>query len=83
MRTTLNLADDAFRVAKQVARQVTACNHLSLGKAVSQLSRAGAGAFPDAPSNDATLRGCFALQPQRDEIITLEHVRKTVEREGI
>ena len=50
---------------------------------MSQLSRAGAGAFPDAPSNDATLRGRFALQPQRDEIITLEHVRETVEREGI
>jgi hypothetical protein len=79
MRTTLNLADDALLVAKQVAAR----SRLSLGEAVSQLVRAGASARPHAPSKDMPLRGRFALLPQRDEIITSEHVRELMEREGI
>jgi hypothetical protein len=79
MRTTLNLADDALLVAKQVAAR----SRLSLGEAVSQLVRAGASARPNAPSKDMPLRGRFALLPQRDEIITSEHVRELMEREGI
>jgi len=39
IRTTLNLADDALLVAKQIA----ASERVSLGDAVSQLVRAGAG----------------------------------------
>lgn len=79
MRTTLNLADDALLVAKQVAAR----SRLSLGEAVSQLVRAGASARPNAPFIDVPLRGRFALLPQRDEIITPEHVRELIEREGI
>lgn len=79
MRTTLNLADDALLVAKQVAAR----SHLSLGEAVSQLVRAGAGARLNDPAKDIPLRGRFALLPQRDEIITPEHVRELMEREGI
>ena len=79
MRTTLNLADDALLVAKQVAAR----SHLSLGEAVSQLIRAGAGARLNTPSKHIPLRGRFALLPQRDEIITPEHVRELMEREGI
>jgi hypothetical protein len=79
MRTTLNLADDALLVAKQVAAR----SHLSLGEAVSQLVRAGASARPNASAKDIPLRGRFALLPQRDEIITPEHVRELMEREGI
>ena len=83
MRTTLNLADDAFLVAKQVAAR----SRLSLGEAVSQLVRAGAGAAANVAVNSATknvaLRGRFALLPQRDEVITPDHVRELMEREGI
>ena len=35
------------------------------------------------PGNSATLRGRFALLPQRDQIVTAEHVRVLMEREGI
>ncbi len=79
MRTTLNLADDAFLVAKQVAAR----SRLSLGEAVSQLVRAGASAGANVTPKDVPLRGRFALLPQRDEIITPQHVRELMEREGI
>lgn len=85
MRTTLNLVDDALLVAKQIAAR----ERVSLGDAVSQLVRAGAGAGMDASASASVrgraprLRGRFALLPQRDEIITPEHVRELMEREGI
>jgi hypothetical protein len=31
----------------------------------------------------APLRGRFALLPRRDEVITAEHVRSLMEREGV
>jgi hypothetical protein len=79
MRTTLNLADDALRVAKQIAAR----ERLSLGDAVSQLVRAGAAAGPVTRVRSLPLRGRFALLPPRDEIITPEHVRELMDREGI
>ena len=79
MRTTLNLADDALLIVKQLAAR----NRMSLGEAVSHLVRAGAGANPAAQGRSVPLRGRFALLPQRDEIVTPEHVRELMEREGI
>ncbi len=79
MRTTLNLAEDALLVAKQIAAR----EHVSLGDAVSQLVRAGATAGLGVKAAALPLRGRFALLPQRDEIITPEHVRELMNREGI
>jgi hypothetical protein len=79
VRTTLNLADDALLVAKQIAAR----ERMSLGDAVSQLVRAGAGAGSVVKGRAPRLRGRFALLPQRDEVITPEHVRELMEREGI
>ena len=79
MRTTLNLADDALLAAKQVAAR----ERVSLGEAVSQLVRAGVSARPAPKTRLLPLRGRYALLPQRDEIVTPEHVRELMEREGI
>jgi len=83
IRTTLNLADDALLVAKQIA----ASERVSLGDAVSQLVRAGAGVGVGVGAGvrgrAPRLRGRFALLPQRDEIITPDHVRELMERECI
>ena len=79
MRTTLNLADDALLVAKQIAAR----ERMSLGDAVSQLVRAGAGAGSLLKTAPVRLRGRFALLPLREEIITPEHVRELMDREGI
>jgi hypothetical protein len=79
VRTTLNLADDALLVAKQIAAR----ERMSLGDVVSQLVRAGVGANPAVQTRALPLRGRFALLAQRDEIITPEHVRELMDREGI
>jgi hypothetical protein len=77
MRTTINLHDDALLVARHVAAR----ERISLGEAISRLVRQGAMAQADAVT--LPLRGRFALLPQRDEIITPEHIRDLMEREGI
>ena len=77
MRTTLNLSEDALHVAKHYATR----QQLSLGDAVSALIRSGAQV--KAPSATATLRGRFAMLPARDEVVTIDHVRELMEREGI
>ena len=77
MRTTLNLSDDAMLTAQSYARRL----QISLGEAVSRLIRS---ASSTQSGNVGTpLRGKYALAPQRDEIITTEHVRELMEREGI
>ena len=79
MRTTLNLSEDALHVAKHYAMR----QQLSLGDAVSALVRAGAQVHAQAPSAMTTLHGRFAMLPARDEVITVDHVRELMEREGI
>jgi len=81
MRTTLNLAEDALIAAQTLARR----QQISLGDAVSELVRRGASA-PTTPSRaaaDAPLRGRFALLPRRDEVVTSDHIRALMEREGV
>jgi hypothetical protein len=79
MRTTLNLEDDALLVAKRYASR----EKLSLGEAVSRLVRQAAQRPVEASSARTALRGRFALLPARDEVITPEHVRELMEREGL
>jgi hypothetical protein len=78
MRTTLNLAEDALLVAQNYARR----QRVSLGEAVSSLIRSST-ATASTPMSLAPLRGRYALAPQRDEIITTDHVRDLMSREGI
>lgn len=79
MRTTLTIDNDALLIARQIAAR----ERISLGEAVSELLRAGARARAAQPPRQAPLRGRFALLPDRDEVITVEHVRDLLDREGI
>ena len=81
MRTTVNLAEDAVLAARNLAQR----ERLSLGDAISELIRRGAsaGAAPGRERAAPALRGRFALLPARDELITPQHVRELMEREGI
>ena len=81
MRTTLTLAEDAAIAARNVAQR----ENLSLGEAVSELIRRGAsaGTPPGRGRAAPALRGRFAMLPARDELITPQHVRGLMEREGI
>lgn len=79
VRTTLNISEDALHVAKHYAMR----QQLSLGDAVSALIRTGAQVHAQMPLTSGTLRGRFAMLPARDEVITIDHVRELMEREGI
>lgn len=79
MRTTLNIEDDALLAARLHAQR----ERVSLGEAVSQLLRRGAALPSAADPTQPPLRGRFALLPQRDEVITTQHVRELMEREGL
>lgn len=79
MRTTLNLDDDALMAARHWASR----HGLSLGEAASALIRRGLQAQPTA-DGERPPRGRFALLGARDdEVITPDHVRLLMEREGI
>ena len=81
MRTTINLTEDAAIAARNVAQR----EQLSLGDAISELIRRGAsvGHAELLAGHKPALRGRFALLPLRDELITPQHVRDLMEREGI
>lgn len=81
MRTTINLADDALIAARNIAQR----ERMSLGEAVSELIRRGSTAGTRGMTQELqpALRGRFALLPLRDEVVTPQHVRELMEREGI
>jgi hypothetical protein len=78
MRTTINLDEDAMLLARSLAAR----ERIALGEAVSRLVRQGAGRSAAAPV-EQPLRGRFALLPKRGEVITPQHVRDLMEREGL
>ena len=81
MRTTVNIAEDALLAARHLAQR----ERMPLGDAISELVRRGAtaGGRHPAARQQAPLRGRLALLPARDEVITPQHVRELMEREGI
>jgi len=81
MRTTINLSEDAAIAARNVAQR----ENISLGEAISELIRRGANSGGQAAHSRSApaLQGRFALLPARDEIITPQHVRVLMEREGV
>ena len=79
MRTTLAIDDDVIAFAKAQAQR----EHVSLGEVVSRLARQGIHAQDAGPSLMAKPKSRFALLPARNEVITTEHVRALMDREGI
>ena len=81
MRTTINLEEDALIAARNIAQR----ERLSLGAAVSELIRRGTatGSVSSKQRPRSALRGRFALLALRDEVVTPQHVRDLMEREGI
>lgn len=79
MRTTLRIDEDVLLAAKQVAAR----ERISISEAVTRLIRRGLNQDGASGSPPQPLRGRFALLPKRDEVITAEHVREILEREGI
>jgi hypothetical protein len=83
MRTTLDIDDDVLIAAKAHAAR----ERKSLGAVVSALAREALrrpAAAPTTASRGKGRRGGrFAVLPQRDEVVTLEHVRSLQDAEGV
>lgn len=79
MRTTLSLDDDIFAFARAHAQR----ERISLGEAVSRLARQGIQAQHLAPKAAPRVSSKYALLPARAEVVTSEHVRQLMDREGI
>jgi hypothetical protein len=78
MRTTLAIDDDVFAFAQAQARR----QRVPIGEIVSRLAREGIHAQAAAAVLTPPPKSRFALLPARAEIITTEHVRELMDREG-
>lgn len=83
MRTTLDIDEDVLLAAKEHAAR----ERRSLGSVISGLAREAlrrpASAAPARQRAAAKRGGRFAVLPQRDEVVTLEHVRSLMDAEGV
>ncbi len=75
MRTTIDLDDDVLQAAKELATKEKS----TAGKVISTLVRRALGASPAATQRKNTVP---VLQP-RGDVITLDHVRKLMDQEGV
>ncbi len=79
MRTTLDIEDDVLQAAKELARSQGG----TAGEIISSLARRGL-AVPAAPKNNRpAMRGGVPVLPSRGEVVTLGHVQKLRDQEGI
>jgi hypothetical protein len=79
MRTTLDIEDDVLAAAKEIAQQEGS----TTGKVLSDLARRGLAAPPERRKGRLTRRTGVPLLPSRGEIITLEHVQRLRDQEGV
>jgi len=81
VRTTLDIDEDILLAAREHAAR----ERRSLGAVISSLARESlrrpAAAVPRRRA--APRGGRFAVLPQRDEVVTTEHVRRLQDAEGV
>jgi hypothetical protein len=75
MRTTLDIDDDVLQAAKELAAK----DNSTAGHVISSLARKAL----SLGSGGARLRNGVPILPSRGEVISLEHVRKLRDQEGI
>lgn len=78
MRTTLDIEDDVLQAVKELAQQEKS----TAGRVISALARRGLTA-PVTKTESPRTRNGVPLFPSRGEVITLEHVRKIMDQEGV
>lgn len=82
MRTTLDIEEDVLQAAKELA----ASENSTAGKVISRLARKGL--IGESPENGSTperieYRNGVPLLPRRGVIVTMEHVQRIMDEEGI
>ena len=79
MRTTLDIEDDVLQAAKELAKSEGA----TAGEVISRLARNGL-AHPTSDRKRITrYRNGVPLFPSSGEIVTMEHIQKIMDEEGI
>ena len=79
MRTTLDIEDDVLQAAKELAQREGG----TAGQVISTLARRGLVAPPVKPNKSSVTRGGVPLVASRGEVVTLEHVQKLMDQEGV
>jgi hypothetical protein len=79
MRTTLDIEDDVLQAVKELAAR----ERSTAGRVISALARRGLAAPMTKARPAQATRGGVPLLPSRGEVITLDHVRDLMDREGI
>ena len=80
MRTTLAIDDDVLQAAKELARQ----EGRTAGEVLSELARRGLNARADAGAHgDPRLRRGVPVLASRGDVVTLEHVARLRDEEGV
>jgi hypothetical protein len=81
VRTTLDIDEDVLRAAREHAAR----DRKSLGTVISELTREALRRPPLPAGRRAPAKrgGRFAVLPQRNEVITVEHVRGLRDAEGV
>jgi hypothetical protein len=79
MRTTLEVEDDVLQAAKEIARR----EGITMGKALSMLARKGLAAPAKGAGKRGLIRGGIPVFPSRGDVITVAHVRRLMEEEGV
>ena len=79
MRTTLDIEDDVLQAAKELAQR----KGDTAGRVISDLARRGLASPSAGRKNRSGLRGGVPVLPSRGEVVTLEHVQKIRDEEGV
>lgn len=77
MRTTLDIDADILQAAMEIAAK----EKTTAGAVISRLARRGLA--PQAPEGEVRIRNGVPMLPKRNEVITLEHVQRLMDEEGI
>jgi hypothetical protein len=80
MRTTLDIEEDVLQAARELARREGS----TAGKVLSELARRGL-KQPETgrKARPAATRGGVPVLPSRGEVVTLEHVQRLRDEEGV
>lgn len=76
MRTTLDIEPDILQAAKEIAVK----EKTTAGSVISRLARKG---LTPAPMLEGKLRNGIPVFPASGHIVTMEHVRRLMDEEGI
>ena len=78
MRTTLDIDDDVLQAAKELARNEGS----TVGRVISELARRALNGSPEKTMPFVYRNGVPTI-PRRGETITMEHIQKIMDEEGI